>query len=128
MRVLVTGCAGFIGSHLCESLLEDCHEVVGVDALTEYYDPALKFKNLEHCLDSSSFRFERCLIACLERRWLEDAELIFHLAAQPGVGASWGADFETYLKLNVLNTQHLLEGVRFSSSLKGLVYASSPSI
>ena len=55
MRVLVTGCAGFIGSHLCETLLGDGHEVVGVDALTGYYDPGLKFKNLERCLDSSSF-------------------------------------------------------------------------
>ena len=128
MRVLVTGCAGFIGSHLCEKLLEDGHEVVGVDALTEYYDPGLKFKNLERCLDSSGFRFERCLITGLAPRWLEEAEWIFHLAAQPGIGASWGADFETYLNLNVLNTQHLLEGVRSSSSLKRLVYASSSSI
>jgi len=95
VRVLVTGCAGFIGSHLCEALLADRHEVVGVDALTEYYDPGLKLKNLEQCLDSSSFRFERCLITGLEPRWLEEeAELIFHLAAQPGIGASWGADFE----------------------------------
>jgi UDP-glucuronate 4-epimerase len=128
LRVLVTGCAGFIGSHLCESLLEDGHDVVGVDALTEYYDPGLKLKNLERCLDSSSFRFERCLITGLAPQWLEGAELIFHLAAQPGIGGSWGADFETYLNLNVLNTQSLLEGVRCSSSLKRLIYASSSSI
>ncbi len=128
MRVLVTGCAGFIGSHLCEKLLEDGHEVVGVDALTEYYDPSLKFKNLERCLDSSAFRFERCLITSLEPRWVQDAEWIFHLAAQPGVGASWGADFETYLNRNVLNTQHLLEGARCSSGLQRLVFASSSSI
>jgi UDP-glucuronate 4-epimerase len=128
VRILVTGCAGFIGSHLCETLLEEGHDVVGVDALTDYYDPGIKFRNIERCLDSSSFRFERRLITGLEPRWLEGAELIFHLAAQPGVGASWGADFETYLTLNVLHTQYLLEALRGSNCLKRLIYASSSSI
>jgi nucleoside-diphosphate-sugar epimerase len=128
VRVLVTGCAGFIGSHLCEKLLEDGHLVVGVDAFTEYYDPGLKFRNLERCLDSDGFRFERCLITGLGPGVLEDAELIFHIAAQPGVRASWGADFETYLNLNVLNTQYLLERVRRSRNLKRLLYASSSSV
>jgi nucleoside-diphosphate-sugar epimerase len=126
--VLITGCAGFIGSHICEKLLETGHTVLGVDALTKYYDADLKIKNLNRCLDFDSFHFRRGLITDLERGLVEEAELIFHLAAQPGVRGSWGNDFDTYLDLNVLETQRLLECARLSGNLKKLVYASSSSV
>jgi UDP-glucuronate 4-epimerase len=128
VRVLVTGCAGFIGSHLCEKLLAGGHSVTGVDNFTEYYDPDLKFRNLESCLDSGRFRLQRCLVADMDPELARDAELIFHLAAQPGVRGSWGRDFETYVNLNVLNTQSLLESIRHSKNLKRLVYSSSSSV
>jgi nucleoside-diphosphate-sugar epimerase len=64
--VLVTGCAGFIGSHLTERLLKIGHDVIGVDSLTDYYDPDLKFHNLSACLDDSRFRFVRSPLCGLE--------------------------------------------------------------
>jgi len=128
VQVLVTGCAGFIGSHLSESLLSAGHSVVGVDALTEFYDPSLKIKNLERCLEYDRFRFERCFINGLDPKIVTEAELIFHLAAQPGAGSSWGVEFGTYLNLNVLSTQRLLECARGSKNLKRLVNASCSSV
>jgi len=128
VRVLVTGCAGFIGSHLCERLLDAGHAVTGVDALTEHYDPALKRRNLETCLRSDGFRFLHSFIADLSAAVLQDAELVFHLAARPGVRTSWGSEFGSYVTHNILETQHLLESLRNSSCLRRLVFASSSSV
>jgi nucleoside-diphosphate-sugar epimerase len=128
VRVLITGCAGFIGSHLCERILGAGYTVTGVDALTEYYDPELKIRNLDRCLDYDRFRFCRGPLTDLDKDSIEDAELVFHLAAQPGVRPSWGKDFQTYLLRNVLDTQWLLEQLRHSTNLKKLIYASSSSV
>jgi UDP-glucuronate 4-epimerase len=128
MRVLVTGCAGFIGSHLTESLLEDGAEVVGVDCFNDNYGRAEKLKNLERAMEWRGFEFVPIDLA---RGNLHDlvteVETVFHLAAEPGVRASWGDRFELYLRNNVLATQHLLEAASQWSAHR-FVYASSSSI
>lgn len=128
MRALVTGCAGFIGSHLTERLIAEGHTVVGVDALTDYYDPGLKRRNLRRCLDSDRFRFIERLVEDTAASLVPDADVVFHLAAQAGVRGGWGPDFETYVQRNLLATQSLLERVRDSGRLKRLVYTSSSSV
>jgi nucleoside-diphosphate-sugar epimerase len=128
VRMLVTGCAGFIGSHLSERLLEQGHEVVGVDCITDYYDPELKEANLRRLLEHAAFRFHRADLTVADLSpLLRDVEVVFHQAAQPGVRASWGTTFDTYLRNNVLATQRLLEAAK-ELPLRKLVYASSSSV
>src|ERR1700736_5843427 len=107
MFILVTGCAGFIGSHLCELLLDAGHEITGIDALTDYYDPQLKLRNLRRCMESSRFRFLHTPLSHARQDLFREAEVVYHLAAQPGVRTSWGRDFEVYVTNNILNTQIL---------------------
>ncbi len=127
-HVFVTGVAGFIGSHLAEALLAEGHEVVGVDALTPYYAPAEKQANLAGLLGRPGFRFVEGDLASLDLDgWLAGATAVLHQAAQPGVRASWGADFAIYVRHNVLATQQLLEAcVRVG--VPRLVAASSSSV
>ncbi len=131
-RVVVSGCAGFIGSHLSEALLHVGCEVTGVDALTDYYDPALKRRNLSALLASSRFRFvEADLLALDPVELMAGASAVFHLAAQAGVRASWGKHFAEYLDRNIRATQHLLEACLDPSvrnSLRRFVYSSSSSV
>ena len=128
MRVLVTGCAGFIGSHLCERLLRAGHDVVGVDALTEYYDPALKLRNLEGCLRNGNFQFHQRHISEVPAWQIRDVDWIFHLAARPSVGTSWSDEFASYAALNIVETQYLLECTRGAERLRRFVYSSSSSV
>ena len=128
MRSVVTGAAGFAGSRLARLLLDRGHEVLGIDRLSDHYDPALKRRRLDE-LDRAE-RFET-LVADLNEldlgALLQGADYVFHLAAQPGVRSSWGAEFDVYLADNVLATQRLLEGMRTSGSGR-LVMASSSSV
>jgi len=128
MRALVTGCAGFIGSHLIESLLRDGHTVVGVDCFNDNYGRSSKLRNLERARDWDGFDF---VPIDLSRGHVQDlvdeSDTIFHLAAEPGVRASWGQRFDSYLRNNVLATQHLLEAVRADTG-KRFVNASSSSV
>ncbi len=124
---LVTGAAGFVGSHLVERLLAEGATVVGVDCFTDYYDPALKRRNLEGPLRHPRFRLLELDLGTADLAALPDAHVVFHLAAQAGVRASWGAEFAAYVHHNVLATQRLLERYR-SAGLERFVYASSSSV
>jgi UDP-glucuronate 4-epimerase len=126
-RCLVTGAAGFIGSHLCEALLDAGHETVGIDCFTDYYDPEQKRANVAAAVG----RGLRLVDADLTRAPLEalvaQADVVYHLAGQPGVRPSWGAAFELYASRNLLATQRLLEACA-GSSVGRFVFASSSSV
>jgi len=125
----VTGAAGFIGSHLTESLLSDGREVLGIDAFVDYYPRAVKEANLRRAREAGR-RF-----SLVEGRLqdidlvplLEGAGQVYHLAAQAGVRASWGSDFALYADHNLLATQRLLEAA-VKARVGRLVYASSSSV
>jgi nucleoside-diphosphate-sugar epimerase len=127
MRCVVTGAAGFIGSHLCEYLLRRGHEVRGVDALVPYYSPAAKERNLTAAQEFPRFRFDR-----LDLRHdplgdvVDGADVVFHLAAMPGLPRSW-THFDTYQGCNILATQRLLEAL-CEAGRPRLVYASTSSV
>jgi nucleoside-diphosphate-sugar epimerase len=128
MRVLVTGCAGFIGSHLTERLLHDGHAVLGIDCFNENYGRAQKLHNLRQFSDWVDFEFAPIDLARGELHDLvAECDVVYHLAAEPGVRASWGSRFEAYVRNNILATQHLLEAAR-DVDVQRFVYASSSSI
>ncbi|MEV6481520.1 NAD-dependent epimerase/dehydratase family protein [Streptomyces sp. NPDC051576] len=128
MRALVTGAAGFIGSHLCEHLLSRGDEVMGIDAMTDFYEPARKRRNLAPLVGRDRFTFRRGDLLDLRLEPLfAAADTVYHLAGQPGVRGSWGAEFAVYLERNVLVTQRVLEAAR-ETRLGRLVYASSSSV
>ena len=125
---VVTGAAGFIGSHLCEALLARGFDVVGIDSFTDYYDPRIKRDNLAAASASKQFRLVEDSLARLDLdRALAGASVVFHLAAQPGVRASWGQTFEPYLENNIRVTQRLCEAMRKAGGAR-LVYSSSSSV
>ena len=127
-RVVVTGAAGFIGSHLCERLLADGHEVVGVDSFTDYYDRARKERNLHDAMAHRSFSLEEVDVAGGDvKPLIRDATVVFHLAGQPGVRPSWGPEFGRYVHDNIVATQQLLEDLR-DVRLERFVFASSSSV
>jgi len=129
MAVLVTGAAGFIGSHLCGRLLDEGTEVIGLDCFTDYYDPALKRRNLGGLLKRSGFRLLQLDLRDADLGGIVgSADTIFHQAAQAGVRASWGEHFRDYASINIEATQRLLEAVIRRGSLPRFVYASSSSI
>ena len=124
----MTGAAGFIGSHLAERLLVDGHAVVGVDAFSDYYAARLKERNLERLQEAPAFTLVRANLLDLDLSELcRGVEVVFHLAAQAGVRASWGRAFEVYTNWNVLATQRLLEAAR-GGRLARFVYASSSAV
>ena len=126
---LVTGVAGFIGSHLAERLLGDGYVVVGVDCFTDYYPRAYKESNLVGLLGRSGFRFIEDDLGRMDLDALLDGvSYVFHQAAQAGVRASWGQSFAIYTDLNVLTTQKLLEAARRATGIQKFVCASSSSV
>lgn len=128
MRVLITGCAGFIGSHLTEAFLADGHEVLGVDCFNDNYARDAKLRNLRTARDWNGFEFVPIDLARGALQDLvEEADVICHMAAEPGVRPSWGQRFESYVRNNMLATQHLLEAASLRPE-KRFVYASSSSI
>jgi UDP-glucuronate 4-epimerase len=128
MKALVTGAAGFIGSHLVDRLLAGGDSVRAADRLSDYYDPALKRANLAPLLDRDGFELVEGDLNDLDTTGLmEGVEVVYHLAGQPGVRASWGDEFEVYVRDNVLGTQALLEAAR-DTELERFVLVSSSSI
>lgn len=128
MQFLVTGVAGFIGSQVAERLLEQGHQVKGIDCFTDYYPRRLKEMNLHVCREHAGFSFlEEDIMDVEPARLLEGVEVAIHLAAQAGVRRSWGRNFEIYTHNNLLTTQKLLEAAK-DLGLGRLVYASSSSV
>ena len=129
-RWLVTGSAGFIGSTLGEQLLARGDQVIGIDSLNPYYDVAQKRNNLRWLASlSGNFRFVETDLADADlAEIVESVDGVFHLAGQPGVRASWGREFEGYVRENITVTSRLLEAVRQSARRPRVIYASSSSI
>lgn len=126
---IVTGVAGFIGSHIAETLLQQGHQVIGVDEFNDYYDPAFKRQNITSFHDRPAFKLIESNILALD--WsdlLKDAEVVYHQAAQAGVRASWGEDFRFYTDRNINATQLMLEAAKKAANLKRFVFASSSSV
>ncbi len=134
-RSLVTGCAGFIGSHLCEALLARGGEVVGIDSLNNFYPVQRKLSNLKSLQANPHFIFQqRDLHDPGLEKILEGVESVYHLAARAGVRSSWGDTFEDYLRENLSATQRLLEACiglglkRFVNSSSSSVYGNTPDL
>ncbi|HYJ70290.1 MAG TPA: NAD-dependent epimerase/dehydratase family protein [Nocardioidaceae bacterium] len=128
MKALVTGAAGFVGSHLCERLLDQGDEVAGIDCFNDYYSPRRKEANVAALVDRPGFTLQRVdLLSAPLTTLLDNIDVVYHLAGQPGVRSSWGRDFDPYVQRNVVATQRLLEAAR-EVSLWKLVYASSSSV
>jgi UDP-glucose 4-epimerase len=125
--VIVTGAAGFIGSHLCEALLASGQRVIGIDCFTDYYARPVKEANLAAALAHPCFRLVEADLATADlAALLADVAVIYHLAGQPGVRGSWGKQFEIYTHNNILVTQRLLEASLAAGKVP-LVYSSSSS-
>ena len=127
-KCLVTGAAGFIGSHLSEKLLHAGYQVVGIDCLTDYYSERIKKDNLLSLMKSKGFQFVQAdLCETNLDVLLNGVYYVFHQAAQAGVRASWGKDFEIYTRNNIEATQKLLEKAK-DYPLEKFVFASSSSV
>jgi len=126
---LVTGAAGFVGSHLCERLLREGHRVIGLDVFADYYPRTMKEANLAGLREVPGFRLVEGDLTRMDLApVVGEAEYIFHQAGQPGVRPSWGKDFDVYLDCNIRATQRLLETARRVGRVQRLVYASSSSV
>lgn len=129
MRALVTGVAGFVGSHLAEALLARGDTVLGVDCFTPYYSTDQKHRNLAPARADARFGFvEADLRSVAIESLLDGVDAVFHIAAQAGVRPSWSDGFADYVGHNVLATQRLLEAVVAARPAARVVYASSSSV
>ncbi len=128
MNCLVTGAAGFIGSHLCKRLLKEGFSVIGIDSFNDYYSRWMKDKNILPFQNHSQFQLISDNLNDIDLgSLLQDVDYIFHLAAQAGVRSSWGKNFSVYTENNISATQKLLEAAK-DSGIKKLIYASSSSV
>lgn len=128
MIAVVTGAAGFIGSHLCQRLLKENWEVVGIDCFADFYPRWIKEKNISALLKENNFELLTSNLNQLDlKKILKNKDIIFHLAAQAGVRSSWGQNFTVYTENNIEATQKLLEAAK-ETPIKKFIYASSSSV
>ncbi|TAF02774.1 MAG: NAD-dependent epimerase/dehydratase family protein [Nostocales cyanobacterium] len=128
-KIIVTGAAGFIGSHLVDRLLQQGEEVIGIDEFNDYYDPLLKRKNIATFQNLPNFTLVEGDIQSLDLSQLfQNVEIVYHQAAQAGVRNSWGHGFQAYTARNINTTQVLLEAAKDAPKLKRLVFASTSSV
>ncbi len=128
MKALVTGAAGFIGSHLSAALLDGGASVTGIDCFTDYYARTLKEANLATVRERPGFTFVEGALQEMDLKpLLAGVTHVFHLAAQAGVRKSWGRDFDVYTRNNIEATQRLLEAL-VGMPIQKYVYASSSSV
>ncbi len=128
-KILLTGCAGFIGSHTAERLLSEGHRVIGIDNFSKFYDRKIKEKNLESFINHPDFEFIELDIRdkdAMDKLLPESIDLILHLAAKAGVRPSILAP-EAYINVNIKGTHHLLEWM-CENSCRKMFFASSSSI
>jgi len=127
-KVLVTGCAGFIGSHLTERLLQQGNMVIGLDAYLSNYDRSVKQANMARFIHHPHFQFDSSPLQAEHwQTWLDQVQVVYHLAALPGVRSSWGPAFAEYVEHNLIATQMLLEAAR-TRPVQKIVVASSSSV
>lgn len=126
MKALVTGCAGFIGSNLTDYLLKNDFLVVGIDCFTDYYPRKIKESNITYAKEHPNFTFMEKDLLKMDK-FPEEVDYVFHLAAQAGVRASWGDNFNIYTKNNIEATQRLLEFYK-DFEIEKFVYSSSSSV
>ena len=127
MRILVTGAAGFIASHLCEKLADLGHEVLGVDNFNDYYNPELKKLNANDLAKKGIKIFTVDLNADLSKVFEKPYDYIYHLAAQPGISSD--TSLEEYVNNNIYATQNLLDAVlNYNSNLKSFINISTSSV
>lgn len=128
MICLVTGVAGFIGSHLCRKLLKEGLNVVGIDSFADFYPRWMKEQNIQPLINEKNFEFIPGDLNDLElKKILKKVKYVFHNAAQAGVRKSWGENFNDYSRNNIEATQKLLEAAK-DCHLKKFIYASSSSV
>ena len=127
MRAVVTGAAGFIGSHLCERLLNDGWTVSGIDAFAPTYDAIGRRARVDRLAPHPGYEFVEGDLNLVEMsHMVSEADVVFHLAARPGVRASW-RDFAQASNANILATQRVLEAIAEHPSTR-LVFSSSSSV
>jgi nucleoside-diphosphate-sugar epimerase len=126
MKILVTGVAGAVGSHVAEALKKSGHKVIGLDAFTDYYDVAIKEINASDLKKAGITVLRKNLVHDDVSSVLTDIDVVYHFAAQPGISAS--TPFQNYLENNIVATQKLLEAVARSTTLKLFVYISTSSV
>ncbi len=126
MKILVTGAAGFIGSHLSEHLISLGHQVCGIDCISDYYTKELKMLNLEHLKENDIKVFSLDLAKDDLDSVVQDIDFVYHLAAQPGISST--TDFNTYARNNIHATYQLLEAVQKTSNLKGFINIATSSV
>ena len=128
MKTIVTGAAGFIGSHLVEKLLARGDDVIGVDNFLDNYPRRFKENNLASLVGHDRFKFVGADLLSIDlKNLLSDVAVVYHLAGQPGVRASWGREFNRYTENNIMATQQLLEAAK-DVKLAKFVYASTSSV
>lgn len=126
MKIVITGAAGFIGSHLARYMSTTGHDVVGIDSFTGYYAREVKERNVGNALNGAEWAFAERDAGSLDAADLAGVDVVVHLAAQPGVRASW-TDFGTYLQLNMQDSNTLARAI-VEAGVPRVVFASSSSV